>query len=108
MHPSTLPPNFHFIFLNKLNGKLDRNVFVNEKKKYDVDMKSMEEELAVLRQRQEEELAVQRDSDRNTAEALMFLEEDELTEDMKEKLIEKVLVYEKGRIDVVWKFGDNV
>lgn len=71
-------------------------------------MKRMEEELAVLRQRQEEELAVQRDSDRNTAEALMFLEEDELTEDMKEKLIEKVLVYEKGRIEVVWKFGDNV
>lgn len=71
-------------------------------------MKGMEEELAVLRQRQEEELAVQRDSDRNTAEALMFLEEDELTEDMKEKLIEKVLVYEKGRIEVVWKFGDNV
>lgn len=108
MHPSTLPPNFHFIFLNRLNGKLDRNVFVSEKKKYDVDMERMEEELAVLRQRQEEEQEVQRDSDRNTAEALMFLEEDELTEDMKEKLIEKVLVYEKGKIEVVWKFGDNV
>ena len=68
----------------------------------------MEEELAALRQRQEEEKDVQQDSGRNVAEALVFLEENELTEDMKDKLIEKVLVYEEGRIEVVWKFGDNV
>ena len=71
-------------------------------------MERMEEELAALRQRQEEEKDVQQDSGRNVAEALVFLEENELTEDMKDKLIEKVLVYEEGRIEVVWKFGDNV
>ena len=37
-----------------------------------------------------------------------FLEEDELIEDMKDKLIEKVLVYAEGKIEVVWKFGNNV
>lgn len=35
--------------------KRDRNDFISEKKKYDADMERMEEELAVLRQRQEEE-----------------------------------------------------
>lgn len=38
----------------------------------------------------------------------MFLYENELTEDMKDKLIEKVLVHAEGRIEVVWKFEDNV
>lgn len=71
-------------------------------------MERMEEELAALRQRQKEEQEKQQDSGRNVAEALMFLEENKLTEDMKDKLIEKVLVYEEGRIEVVWKFGDNV
>lgn len=87
------------------DGKLDRNDFISEKKKYDADMERMEEELAALRQRQEEEHDVQQDSSRNTAEALAFLEENELTEDMKDKLIEKVMVYAEGRIEVVWKFG---
>lgn len=76
-----------------------------KRKKYDADMERMEEELAALRQRQEEEQDVQQDSGRNTAEALAFLEENELTEDMKDKLIEKVMVYAEGRIEVVWKFG---
>lgn len=90
------------------DGKLDRNDFICEKKKYDADMERMEEELAALRQRQEEEKDVQQDSGRNVAEALIFLEENELTEDMKDKLIEKVMVYAEGVIKVVWKFGDNV
>lgn len=38
----------------------------------------------------------------------MFLEKDELTKDMKDTLIEKVIVYAEGRIEVAWKFGDNV
>ena len=33
-----------------------------------------------------------------------YLEEEELTEDMKEKLIEKVIVYPGDRIEIVWKF----
>lgn len=87
---------------------LYRNNFISEKKKYDADMERMEEELAALRRRQEEEQEVQQDSGRNVAEVLGFLEENELTEDIKDKLIEKVMVYAEGRIEVIWKFGDNV
>ncbi len=33
----------------------------------------------------------------------------QLTEDnINDKLIDKVIVYAEGRIEVVWKFGDNV
>ena len=35
---------------------------------------------------------------------MAFLEEEELTEDMKEKLIEKVIVYPGSRIEIVWKY----
>lgn len=59
-------------------------------------MERMEEELTALKQRQKEEQGKQQDSGKNVAEALMFLEENELTEDMKDKLIEKVLVHEEG------------
>jgi uncharacterized cupredoxin-like copper-binding protein len=38
----------------------------------------------------------------------MFLEEEELTEDMKEKLIERVVVYPENRIEIVWKFKEHL
>lgn len=64
----------------------------------------MEQELAALRQAQEEEETEQKGSQRKTDQALVFLEEEELTEDMKEKLIEKVIVYPGEKIEIVWKF----
>lgn len=86
------------------DGKLEREFFLNEKKQYDADMEKMEEELAALRQAQEEEEAEQEGSQRKADQAMAFLEEKELTEDMKEKLIEKVIVYPGDRIEIVWKF----
>lgn len=35
-----------------------------------------------------------------------YQECNELTEGMKENLIDKVLVYEGGRIEIVWSYGD--
>ena len=78
-------------------------IFLNEKKKYDADMERMEEELGALKQTQEAEENVQDGSVRKAEQALMFLEEDELTEDMKEKLIEKVVVYGEDAMEIVWK-----
>ncbi len=51
---------------------------------------------------------MQQGSGKNVTKALVFLEENELTEDMKDKLIEKVMVYAEGWIEVVWMFGGNV
>lgn len=86
------------------DGKLEREFFINEKKQYDADMERMEEELAALRQAQEEEEAAQEGSERKACQAMVFLEEEELTEDIKDKLIEKVVVYPGNRIEIVWKF----
>lgn len=85
------------------DGKLEREFFLNEKKQYDADMEEMEEELVALRQAQEEIETGQEGSRRKADYAMAFLEE-ELTEDMKEKLIEKVIVYSVNRIEIVWKF----
>lgn len=84
--------------------KLEREFFLNEKKQYDADMEQLEQELAALRQTQEEQETEQEGSQRKADQALVFLEEEELTEDMKEKLIEKVIVYPGKRIEIVWKF----
>lgn len=86
------------------DGKLEREFFLNEKKQYDDHMEKMEEELAALRQAQEEEETEQQGSKRKADQAMAFLEEEELTEDMKEKLIEKVIVYPGDRNEIVWKF----
>ena len=83
-------------------------IFLNEKKKYDADMERMEEELAALKRTPEAEENVQDGSMRKAEQALMFLEEDELTEDMKEKLIEQVVVYPGNRIEIVWKFKEHL
>lgn len=89
------------------DGKLEREFFLNEKKQYDADMEKLEQELAALRQAQEEE-SEQEGSQRKADQAMAFLEEEELTEDMKEKLIEKliekVVVYPGNRLEIVWKF----
>ena len=89
------------------DGKLEREFFLNEKKQYDADMEKMEEELAALRQTQEEERE-QEGSQRKADQAMAFLEEEELTEDMKEKLIEKVVVYPGNRLEIVWKFEGHL
>ena len=70
-------------------------------------MKQMEEELAALKQTQEADGSVQDGAKKKTEWATLFLEENELTEDMKEKLIEKVIVYSGNRIEIVWKFGEH-
>ena len=78
------------------DGKLEREFFLNEKKQYDADMEKLEEELAALRQAQEEEESEQESSPRKADQAMEFLEEEELTE--------KVNVYPGNRIEIIWKF----
>ncbi len=67
-------------------------------------MEKLEEEFAVLQQAQEEEESEQEGFGRKADQAMAFLEEEEMTEDMKDKLIEKVVVYPGNRIEIVWKF----
>ncbi len=45
---------------------------------------------------------------RKAEQVMVFLEEEELIEDMKEKLIEYVVVYPRNGIETVWKFGEHL
>lgn len=90
------------------DGKLEREFFLNEKKQYDTDIEKLEQELTALQQAQEEEETEQDGSQRNADQAMAFLEEEGLTEDMKEKLIEKVSVYPGNRIEIVWKYKGHL
>ena len=91
-----------------MDGKLERDIYLNEKKKYDADMERMEEELAALKQTQEAEESAQDGAKKKAEQAVIFLEENELIEDMKEKLIEKVIVYPRNRIEIVWRFKGHL
>ena len=71
-------------------------------------MERMEAELAALKQTQEAEESVQDGSMRKVEQAMVFLEEDELTEDMKEKLIKRVIVYPGNKIEIVWGFKEHL
>lgn len=88
------------------DGKLEREFFLNEKKKYDADMERMEEELAALKQTQEAEESAQDGVQKKVEQAAIFLDANEQVEDMKEKLIEKVVVYPGNRIEIEWKFKE--
>ena len=70
-------------------------------------MEKMEEALAAIQQRQKEDKTKQESYNRKADQAVTFLEEKELTEDMKEKLIENI-VYSGDRIEVVWKFEERL
>ncbi len=62
-------------------------------------MEQMGKELAALRQTQEAEESAQDGVKRKAEQAVLFLEEKELTE--------KVLVYPGNRIEIVWRFREH-
>lgn len=102
--------NAHYgtVFCKQRSFKTDSDCRDIEIKKHDADREKLEQELAALRQAQEEEEIEQEGSQRKADQAMAFLEEEELTEDMKEKLIEKVIVYLENRIEIVWKFEGHL
>lgn len=67
-------------------------------------MEQMEEERTALKQTQEAEESVQDGFKKKAEQAMLFLEENELTGDMKEKLI----VYAGNRIEIVCRFEKNL
>ena len=71
-------------------------------------MERMEEELVLLKQTQEAEESAQDGAKKKVEQAVIFFEANELTEDMKENLIEKVIVYSGNRIEIVWKFRKHM
>ena len=86
-------------------GEISREVFIEQKREYDLETEKLEAKLFTLRQ--EEEQGEESGDVRQIVEIMSAYQEcSELTEGMKENLIDKVFVYEGGRIEVAWSYGD--
>lgn len=85
-------------------GEISREDFIVRKKEYDDTIKGMEERLALLR----EEVHLMNDNKPDHNRLIRFLETDKLTDEIKECMIEKVYVYSKDKIKIIWKFDDYI
>lgn len=86
------------------DGQLSREDFLTKKKEYDTEAAKLEQRLDEL-QNSREEQDVRSQQKRNQVSQLMcYAEQMELTEEIKEKLIDKVKVYSNNRIEIYWKF----
>lgn len=88
------------------DGRLKKELFIAEKKEYDENIKILESELDALYLLQEREGNCKR-YEETLDEAMMFLNDEKLTENMKEKFIDKVFVYPGNKFEIIWKFDLN-
>ena len=88
-------------------GEISREAFIEQKREYDLETEKLEARLTSLRQ--EEEQGEESGDRQQIAEIMLAYQEcNELTEGMKENLIDKVFVYEGGRIEIVWNYRDGL
>lgn len=86
------------------DGKLSREAFLVEKKKYDEETAKLEQKLHELQSKQELQQDNEQQAERNISQLRCYAEQLELTEEIKEKLIDKVNVYSDNRIEICWSF----
>lgn len=86
------------------DGKLSREDFLVEKKKYDEETARLEQRLYELQSRQEIQQESNQQIEKNISQLNCYVDQMELTEEIKEKLIDKVNVYSDNRIEICWNF----
>ena len=86
------------------DGKLSREDFLMEKKKYDEETAKLEQRLHELQGRQNLQQESDQQTEKHISQLHCYAEQMELTEEIKEKLIGKVNVYSDNRIEICWNF----
>lgn len=89
------------------DGKLSRADFLVEKKKYDEETARLEQRLHELQSRQEIQQESNLQIEKNISRLNCYADQMELTEEIKEKLIDKVNVYSDNRIEICWSFDSG-
>lgn len=89
------------------DGKLSREDFLVEKKKYDEETARLEQRLYELQSRQEIQQESNQQIEKNISQLNCYVDQMELTEEIKEKLIDKVNVYSDNRIEICWNFDSG-
>ena len=86
------------------DGKLSREEFLLEKKKHEEETRKLEQHIGELKKKQEMRIETSRQEKERKDQLHIFAGQMELTEEVKEKLIDKVKVYADNRIEICWKF----
>ncbi len=86
------------------DGRLSREDFLVEKKKNEEELGRLEARMAVLKKEQASRCGAGRKEKGYASQLAGFAGQMELTEEIKEKLIDKVKVYSDNRIEICWKF----
>ena len=86
---------------------LSREDFLVEKKKYDEETTRLEQRLQELQSRQEIQQESNQQIEKNISQLNCYVDQMELTEEIKEKLIDKVNVYSDNRIEICWNFDSG-
>lgn len=82
------------------DGKLSREDFLEEKKKYDEETARLEQRLHELQSKQELQQENAQQIEKNISQLGCYADQMELTEEIKEKLIDKVNVYSDNKIEI--------
>lgn len=86
------------------DGGLSRNDFLAKKKEYDAEAVKLEQRLDELQNSRVEQDERFQQERKHVSQLMCYAEQMELTEEIKEKLIDKVKVYSNNRIEIYWKF----
>ena len=79
-----------------------------ESKKYDEETARLEQRLQELQSRQAIHQESNQQIEKNTIQLRCYAEQMKLTEEIIEKLIDKVKVYSDNRIEICWKFDCDI
>lgn len=89
------------------DGKLSREDFLLEKKKYDEEIDRLELRMRELQDSQAVQSESSQQKTKRISQLLCFADQIELTEEIKEKLIDKVKVFSDNRIEICWNFESD-
>lgn len=87
--------------------KCRKKLFPRGKEKYDEETARLEQRLHELQSKQELQQENEQQIEKNISQLGCYAEQMELSEEIKEKLIDKENVYSDNRIEICWNFDSG-
>ena len=100
-----------FLYENYIEGKFTREQYLAEKEDNQDLKEKYEEQLQDLKkQLEEQKLKEEQDKEKQRKDSiiLQFHNQEEITREMLQALVEKITVYPDGKIEILWKFRDEL
>ena len=100
-----------FLYENYIEGKFTREQYLAEKEDNQDLKEKYEEQLQDLKkQLEEQKIKEEQDKEKQRKDSiiLQFHNQEEITREMLQALVEKITVYPDGKIEILWKFRDEL